>query len=90
MTIILSLIAVGILILLMIAHWPASMWEPRNAVIEEEDEPVYFREEYAETECGAWFFKGYDGQEWGPFRSEAIARVNHRNYLSVVEQDIHG
>lgn len=78
-----------VLVMMMIAHWPNSLWELRE--VEEEPveypEGVYFKPDAYNVEGGAWYFKGYDGTEWGPFKSERVAQVNHRHYVSAVDDE---
>jgi hypothetical protein len=86
----LALVAIG----LIISHWPKALWELRHeddevdemATVDDFQDPVYSRI-WEPDQHTAWFFKGYDGHEWGPFATEAAARVNHRNYLLVVDRD---
>jgi hypothetical protein len=83
MTTIVIIGLVIVLIGLMISHWPQSLWEPRGEWnVTEGDDPVFWR---SNGDVDGWFFTGYDGIEWGPFQSEAAARVNHRNYLLLVD-----
>jgi hypothetical protein len=74
----LALVAIG----LIISHWPKALWELRHeddevdemATVDDFQDPVYSRI-WEPDQHTAWF------------ATEAAARVNHRNYLLVVDRD---